>query len=42
MVILVPRHKLGDEQIGLLHEEHPNGEFSAAVWRGRHAMTRKP
>jgi hypothetical protein len=36
-VILVPRHKLGDEQIELLQKEHPGGKYSAAVWRGRHA-----
>jgi len=37
VVILVPRHKLGDEQIKMLREEHPNASFNAAVWRGRHA-----
>ena len=37
VVILVPRHKLGDEQIELLRQEHPDGNYSAAVWRGRHA-----
>ena len=37
VVILMPRHKLGDEQIELLHKEHPGGNYSAAVWRGRHA-----
>ena len=36
-MILVPRHELGNEQIGRLREEHPNGGYSAAVWRGRHA-----
>ena len=36
VVILVPRHKLGDEQIKALHEEHPDANFTAAVWRGRH------
>jgi hypothetical protein len=33
----MPRHKLGDEQIALLHREHPEGDYNAAVWRGRHA-----
>jgi hypothetical protein len=37
VLILMPRHKLGDEQIELLRKEHPNGKYSAAVWRGRHA-----
>ena len=37
VVILMPRHKLGDEQIALLHREHPEGDYNAAVWRGRHA-----
>jgi putative DNA primase/helicase len=37
VVILVPRHRLGDEQIKQLHEEHPDGNYRAAVWRGRHA-----
>ena len=37
VVIAMPRHKLGDEQIKLLMEEHPEGKFSAAVWRGRQA-----
>jgi hypothetical protein len=37
VVILVPRHKLGDEQIAMLREEHPNGKYNAAVWRSRHA-----
>ena len=37
VVILMPRHKLGDEQIELLRREHPDGNYSAAVWRGRHA-----
>jgi hypothetical protein len=37
VVILVPRHKLGDEQIDLLRKEHPAGNYTAAVWRGRHA-----
>ena len=37
VVILVPRHKLGDEQIKMLREEHPNANFNTAVWRGRYA-----
>ena len=37
VVILVPRHKLGDEQIKWLREEHPGGNYVPAVWRGRHA-----
>jgi hypothetical protein len=37
VVILMPRHKLGDEQIDLLMKEHPNGSYTAAVWRGRQA-----
>ena len=37
VVLLVDRHKLGDEQVRYLHREHPNADFSAAVWRGRHA-----
>jgi hypothetical protein len=37
VVILMPRHKLGDEQIKLLHKEHPEGNYNTAVWRGRHA-----
>ena len=36
VVILMPRHKLGDEQIKMLQKEHPDGNFTAAVWRGRH------
>jgi hypothetical protein len=36
VMILVPRHKLGEEQIRDLHEEHPNARFSAAIWRGRY------
>ena len=36
-VILVPRHELGHEQIDMLRSEHPDGNYSAAVWRGRHA-----
>jgi hypothetical protein len=37
VVVLVPRHKLGDEQIKMLREEHPDANFNAAIWRGRHA-----
>ncbi len=37
VVIAMPRHKLGDEQIELLKQEHRNGNFRAAVWRGRQA-----
>jgi hypothetical protein len=37
VVIFVPRHKLGDEQIKKLREEHPEENFSAAIWRGRNA-----
>ena len=36
MVILVPRHELGAEQVAALHREHPNADFTAAIWRGRH------
>ena len=35
VVILMPRHRLGDEQALALQTEHPG--ISAAVWRGRHA-----
>jgi hypothetical protein len=35
VVILMPRHRLGNEQIELLRCEHSNAD--AAVWRGRHA-----
>jgi hypothetical protein len=38
VVILMPRHRLGDEQIEMLKQEHPDGKYSAAVWRGRHAL----
>ena len=38
VVILMPRHKLGDEQILDLRREHPNANFSVAVWRGRQAF----
>ena len=37
VVFLIDRHKLGNEQINDLQDEHPNANFSAAVWRGRHA-----
>ena len=37
VVFLVDRHKLGNEQIKDLRREHPDVEFRAAVWRGRHA-----
>jgi hypothetical protein len=37
VVILVPRHQLGDEQIKQLRQEHPDGNYKAAIWRGRHA-----
>jgi hypothetical protein len=37
VVIFVPRHKLGTEQIKMLHQEHPDANFSAAIWRGRNA-----
>ena len=37
VVILMPRHRLGEEQIEMLQQEHPDGNYSAAVWRGRHA-----
>jgi len=37
VVILMPRHKLGDEQSELLRQEHPDDSYNAAVWRGRHA-----
>ena len=36
VVVLVPRHELGAEQVRALHREHPNVDFTAAVWRGRH------
>jgi hypothetical protein len=38
VVIFMPRHRLGDEQIELLHKEHPNADFLAAIWRGRQAL----
>ena len=37
VIIFMPRHKLGDEQIELLRREHPNADFTTAVWRGRMA-----
>ena len=37
VVILMPRHQLGKEQLDLLAEEHPDGNYTAAVWRGRQA-----
>jgi hypothetical protein len=40
-VIMVPRHRLGDEQIEDLQREHPDGNFTAAVWRGRQAWNPK-
>jgi hypothetical protein len=36
VVILVPRHRLVDEQVAAFLAEHPGGGFTAAVWRGRH------
>jgi putative DNA primase/helicase len=38
VVIFVPTHKLGAEQIRMLRAQHPNAEFTAAIWRGRHAI----
>ena len=35
VVILVPRHDLGDEQVKALYREHPEGDFIAAVRRSR-------
>jgi hypothetical protein len=37
VVILIPRHDLGNEQIKRLMEEHPGYGGGAAIWRGRHA-----
>jgi hypothetical protein len=37
VIILMPRHRLGDEQIEMLQREHPEEDYSAAIWRGRHA-----
>jgi len=34
-VLLVPRHDLGGEQLGRLASEFPDGDFTAAVWKGR-------
>ena len=36
VVILVPRIELGEELLEALHKEQPQGNFTAAVWRGRH------
>jgi hypothetical protein len=36
VVILVPRHDLGAEQIKAFKREHPNAGISIAIWRGRH------
>ena len=36
VVILIPRHDLANEFLRKLHEEHPDLEFNAAIWRGRH------
>jgi hypothetical protein len=38
VVILVPRHRLGEEQLAALRKEHPAYRGGAAVWRGRHAL----
>jgi len=37
IVIAVPRHRLGDEQIDLLRRENPSSDLEFAVWRGRKA-----
>lgn len=37
VVILIPRHDLGNEQIKRLMDEHPGYSGGAAIWRGRHA-----
>jgi hypothetical protein len=37
VVIALPRHSLGGEQIRMLKREHPAANISAAIWRGRHA-----
>ena len=37
VVIAVPLHKLGAEQIEKLREEFPSAKYRAGVWRGRHA-----
>ena len=37
VVILTPRHKLNDEQIEWLRKEHPEGNYTPTIWRGRHA-----
>jgi hypothetical protein len=36
VVMLVPRHDLGAEQIKAFEKEHPNAGLSIAIWRGRH------
>ena len=36
VVILVPRAKLGDEQVEALYREHPDIDLPVGVWRGRH------
>ncbi|MGY3420280.1 hypothetical protein ACVWZW_000755 [Bradyrhizobium sp. F1.13.4] len=38
IVILVARHKLGDELVEAMHEEHPDRDFTVAIWRGRHRV----
>jgi len=38
VVFLVPRHRLGSEQVKALYAEHPGADFTAAVWRGRHQL----
>ena len=37
VVILMPRHGSVTSRSSMLQQEHPDGGFSAAVWRGRHA-----
>ncbi len=37
MVIAVPRHKLGQEQIEALRDEHRGTGLRFAIWRGREA-----
>ncbi len=36
VVCLVPRHELGNEQLKHLAQEHPDGDFRAAIWISRH------
>jgi hypothetical protein len=36
VVMLVPRHDLGAEQIKAFAREHPDAGLSIAIWRGRH------